>query len=448
LTTLHQSSSPPSRLTTLSLVPSSSSTPPLLIASGTDTRVACFERDPTGRWILKKVHRPHTHPVTSTAIIPIDTSKQKSKHHQKEDQEEETPQEEYLLLTGSIDTKICSVICSRISSTRPRKIFTLPRGCSGGSIVGGGSGVVDSWKGGVITREEGGRITIRKLKDGRNKVPNRGIPNGGNSNGANGGNKANGGVSNGELSNGDHGGKLPPVVGEIVLKEGGGWKVTSSDVEKLGRFYAIGGGGGVGLYRISAGTSTGAEDEERERAGEERAGEIIERIEIGDGEGGGVSAVKFGEAIGSVPAEGEETEAAASAKPKQKKKSGRKSKASSTESSTEPVSTTGTSINNTSILLAVSRNTGIIEVHNLCPLTFKITHTKEVRHNSTSPATVLEFSPCGTYLAAMSSSAGSGIIVYTVGKGGDVTDEWREWWRIGEVQEEVCCFSFHRGEFS
>lgn len=89
-----------------------------IFASGVDSRVVCMEKQSDNqRWLLTHAQRPHTHDVKSLEICRKKT-KQKTL--------EGEPVMADILVTGGVDTKICTYDMGMFSRRRPRTIYPWP----------------------------------------------------------------------------------------------------------------------------------------------------------------------------------------------------------------------------------------------------------------------------------------------------------------------------------
>jgi U3 small nucleolar RNA-associated protein 4 len=89
-----------------------------IFASGVDSRVVCMERQSDNqRWVLTHAQRPHTHDVKSLEICRKKT-KQKTP--------EGEPVIADILVTGGVDTKICTYDMAMFHRRRPRTIYPWP----------------------------------------------------------------------------------------------------------------------------------------------------------------------------------------------------------------------------------------------------------------------------------------------------------------------------------
>eukprot|EP00538_Stauroneis_constricta_P004394 CAMPEP_0119552644 /NCGR_PEP_ID=MMETSP1352-20130426/5569_1 /TAXON_ID=265584 /ORGANISM="Stauroneis constricta, Strain CCMP1120" /LENGTH=817 /DNA_ID=CAMNT_0007598901 /DNA_START=61 /DNA_END=2514 /DNA_ORIENTATION=+ len=99
-----------------------------IFASGIDSRIVCIERqdDPNERdelsipWRLTGAQRPHTHDVKSLVVCSSVTSDGEASD---------------VLLSGGVDTKMCSFVIGKFSKLRPNTMFPWPtrspiQGCS------------------------------------------------------------------------------------------------------------------------------------------------------------------------------------------------------------------------------------------------------------------------------------------------------------------------------
>lgn len=87
-----------------------------IFASGVHSRVVCIERVPEGnesqaRWVLSNAQRPHTHDVTSVAVVYRRNATGKLKP---------------ILCTGGFDTKLCTYLVKKFPKMRPRTIYPWP----------------------------------------------------------------------------------------------------------------------------------------------------------------------------------------------------------------------------------------------------------------------------------------------------------------------------------
>ena len=94
-----------------------------VFASGVDSRVVCIERQKAvgtesnnNKWIVTHAQRPHTHDVTAMTIV---------KKFKVNSSGKITKQTE-VLLTGGIDTKLCTYHVSEFGLRRPRSLYPWP----------------------------------------------------------------------------------------------------------------------------------------------------------------------------------------------------------------------------------------------------------------------------------------------------------------------------------
>lgn len=97
-----------------------------VFCSGVDSRVVCIERLGTGlegtEWKLASVQRPHSHDVKALAIVAAPIATDVGKHNMSNDDDRvlET------LLSGGVDTKLCSYETEAFAAKRPHIWFPWP----------------------------------------------------------------------------------------------------------------------------------------------------------------------------------------------------------------------------------------------------------------------------------------------------------------------------------
>jgi hypothetical protein len=92
-----------------------------VFCSGVDSRVVCIERPAktTGgstQWKLTHVQRPHSHDVKAMVLLPAEEYNQKSK----------VPRRLETLISGGVDTKLCSYMVSAFGAKRPQAWLPWP----------------------------------------------------------------------------------------------------------------------------------------------------------------------------------------------------------------------------------------------------------------------------------------------------------------------------------
>ena len=96
-----------------------------IFASGVDSRVVCIEREvnstPTATsmgWKLTQAQRPHTHDVKAMAICHLDDGSS----------EADSSYLKNVLVTGGVDTKLCSYYVTEFAKHRPKIMYPWPNG--------------------------------------------------------------------------------------------------------------------------------------------------------------------------------------------------------------------------------------------------------------------------------------------------------------------------------
>ncbi|KAG7370078.1 hypothetical protein IV203_027824 [Nitzschia inconspicua] len=92
-----------------------------VFCSGVDSRVVCIERQAkhtsgAPQWKLTHVQRPHTHDVKAMVLLPGEEYKQSSN----------IPRRLETLITGGVDTKLCSYMVSAFGGKRPQSWLPWP----------------------------------------------------------------------------------------------------------------------------------------------------------------------------------------------------------------------------------------------------------------------------------------------------------------------------------